>query len=96
MQKDWIVVYRTGELHRAEMAKQMLQQNGIEAVIMNQKDSSYLIGNIEVFVQAENETSRITAIKEFRNLSNFLQRTFTGGLFGVLVYGSLFAGSLLF
>ncbi len=29
-------------------------------------------------------------------MSNFLQRTFTGGLFGVLVYGSLFAGSFAF
>ena len=29
-------------------------------------------------------------------MSNFLQRTFTGGLFGVLVYGSLFAGRFAF
>ncbi len=29
-------------------------------------------------------------------MSNFLQRTFTGGLFGILVYGSLFAGKYSF
>jgi CDP-diglyceride synthetase len=29
-------------------------------------------------------------------LSNFLKRTLTGGLFGILVFGSLFAGSIYF
>ena len=48
------------------MAKQMIQQNGIEAVIMNQKDSSYLIGNIEVFVQAENETFALQILKNLK------------------------------
>ncbi len=66
MQKDWIVVYRTVELHRAEMAKQMIQQNGIEAVIVNQKDSSYLIGNIEVFVKAANETFALQILKNLK------------------------------
>ena len=66
MQKDWIVVYRTGELHQAEMVKQIIQQNGIEAVIMNQKDSSYLIGNIEVFVKAENETAALQLLKNLQ------------------------------
>ncbi len=63
MQNDWIVVYRTGELHRAEMAKQIIQQNGIEAVIMNQKDSSHLIGNIELFVKAENKAFALQLLK---------------------------------
>ena len=67
MQKDWIVIYRTGELHQAEMVKQIIQQNGIDAVIMNKKDSSYIIfGDIEVLVKPENETAALQLLKNMQ------------------------------
>ena len=67
MQNDWIVVYRTGELHQAEMVKQIIQQNGIDAVIMNKKDSSYIIfGDIEVLVKPENETAALQLLKNLQ------------------------------
>jgi ATP-dependent DNA ligase len=67
MQKDWIVIYRTGELHQAEMVKQIIQQNGIEGVIMNKKDSSYIIfGDIEVLVKPENEIAALQLLKNLQ------------------------------
>ncbi len=60
-----MVVYRTGDLHRAEMARQMIEVQGIKAVVLNQKDSSYLFGVIKVLVMDENRTTAKKLLKEF-------------------------------
>jgi hypothetical protein len=52
MDEDWKVVYTSNELHLAELARLMLQDNGIASVIMNKQDSTYpLIGHIELMVE---------------------------------------------
>ncbi len=51
---DWVSVYSFGKQHEAEMAVECLIDNGIEAVIMNKKDSAYLFGDIEVYAKQEN------------------------------------------
>ena len=67
MEKDWIKIYRTGDLYRAELAKKVIEENGIDAVIMNQKDSSYLtFGEIEVLVKPEDEEKAKKLIKELK------------------------------
>jgi hypothetical protein len=54
MEKEWAVVFETDQLYRAEIALQVLQEEGVEAVIMNEKDSSYIvIGDIKVLVRNE-------------------------------------------
>lgn len=51
---DWITIFETDQLYQAEMIKGMLSDNSIEAVILNQKDSSYQIfGTIKVMVPEE-------------------------------------------
>lgn len=51
---DWIAIFETDQLYQAEMIKGMLTDGGIEAVILNQKDSSYQIfGTIKVMVPEE-------------------------------------------
>lgn len=51
---DWIAIFETDQLYQAEMIKGMLSDGGIEAVILNQKDSSYQIfGTIKVMVPEE-------------------------------------------
>lgn len=68
MENDWVKVYKTTDLYRAEMAKQILEGEGIEAVVMNQKDSTYLIfGEIELFVKSENESSAMQLLKDLEN-----------------------------
>ena len=44
---DWVVIFETGQLYRAELVKSLLNDNNVEAVILNQKDSSFKIGPIE-------------------------------------------------
>lgn len=54
MEKDWICIFTTQKSYVAEMAKSILDQHDIEAVIINKQDSSYLvIGEQEIFVKAE-------------------------------------------
>jgi len=50
MEKGWSLVYRAGDEYQANILKGMLEENGIDSVIINQKDSSYLVGNPLLYV----------------------------------------------
>jgi len=43
MDDSWIKVFSTSLPWQAEMAKQVLEENGIEAVVINQQDSSFFL-----------------------------------------------------
>ncbi|GAB3256540.1 hypothetical protein GCM10027347_18410 [Larkinella harenae] len=53
MSDQWEKVLVTPAIHRAELAKVLLAEHAINAVVVNKKDSNYLLGNCEVYVQAE-------------------------------------------
>ena len=68
MEDNWKSVYSTDKPWEAEIAKQVLFDNGIEAVIINKRDSSYLnFGDVEVFVTKDNA---IPSIELLKNLGN--------------------------
>lgn len=51
MEKDWVKVYSSSQLHTAELLRHLLYENGIESVIFNQQDSIYVsIGEIYLMV----------------------------------------------
>ena len=53
MNENWIKAYQSTQMIRAEIARELLEQNGIAAVIVNKKDSSYpVFGMCEVHVLA--------------------------------------------
>ncbi|MBP9180956.1 MAG: DUF2007 domain-containing protein, partial [Bacteroidia bacterium] len=53
MEQDWTRIYSTRNPVEAEMAKSLLNENGIEAVELNKRDSCYgNFGNIEVYCHA--------------------------------------------
>ena len=55
MEGDWAVVLQSSNLQKAELAKSLLRDEGIEAIVLNQQDRSYpLIGDIKVLVKGEN------------------------------------------
>lgn len=54
MSEEWVNIYYTGNLVDAELVKQALENSGIKAYLLNKKDSNYLFGNVEVYVQREN------------------------------------------
>jgi hypothetical protein len=66
MDQDWKVVFTVKELHLSEMAKQMLNDNNIEVIIMNKVDSAYpSIGHIEVMVKGDDKEKAEQLLKEF-------------------------------
>jgi hypothetical protein len=54
MEEGWKKIYSTDKPYQAEMAVELLDENGIIGIVINKKDSSYLaFGNVEVFVKEE-------------------------------------------
>ncbi|GAA4513410.1 MULTISPECIES: putative signal transducing protein [Sphingobacterium] len=56
MENGWVKIRTYTKAYEAEIVKQMLEENGIAAVILNKQDSSYLFGKIELYVKQEEET----------------------------------------
>jgi hypothetical protein len=52
---NWACAYSTTQLYLAHIVKDLLEDNGFDAVILNQQDSAYInIGQIEVLVHPDN------------------------------------------
>lgn len=62
MEKDWILLYSAGKPFQAEIIKEMLEENGIPAIVINKQDSSYLIGEAEIFVHESNREKAVQLI----------------------------------
>ncbi|MFC2136862.1 DUF2007 domain-containing protein [Bacteroidota bacterium] len=64
MEKDWKLIFSTDEPYQAELIKQMLENNKINAVVMNKQDSSYqTFGITEVYVNLNDESKALQLIK---------------------------------
>lgn len=50
MEKGWIKIQTYTDAIRGEIDKQMLDKNGIPAVLLNKQDSSFMFGKIDLFV----------------------------------------------
>lgn len=48
--KKWFKLYATTNSAEASIIKGMLEENNIPAFVMNKPDSSYLIGEVEIYV----------------------------------------------
>jgi hypothetical protein len=47
----WVSVYSTSLLHNAELLKHVLNEQNVDAVVLNQQDSFYpVIGDVQLFV----------------------------------------------
>jgi len=62
MSSDWVKIYESSDLYKAEIFKGGLEAEGIEAITMNKKDSAYLFGRIELYVRPENVIKAIRLI----------------------------------
>ncbi|HCY46066.1 MAG TPA: hypothetical protein DHU89_05235 [Flavobacteriales bacterium] len=55
MDKEWIKVYSDTFEPKVEMLRIQLQNDGIAALVLNQKDSAHVhIGEVELFVKRDN------------------------------------------
>ena len=67
MENDWQQVYSAKSAIDAEMVRGMLENVGIDAVVMNKQDSSYLFGDVEVYVSKEQAEKAADIIKNVDN-----------------------------
>jgi len=51
MDSSWVKIYISTQAHKVEIVKSVLEDNNIKSVILNKKDSSYLFGEIELYVK---------------------------------------------
>ncbi|MGB3074756.1 MAG: DUF2007 domain-containing protein, partial [Chitinophagales bacterium] len=59
-QEEWVKVYESPMLHQATIAQSILKEHHIEAVILNQQDSSYItIGEISAYVALKDSIAAI-------------------------------------
>jgi hypothetical protein len=55
MEHDWVIVRTVKNEFEAELIRGMLQENDIDSVIINQRDSSYTVfGDISIYVHKDN------------------------------------------
>ncbi|MBN1253309.1 MAG: DUF2007 domain-containing protein [Bacteroidales bacterium] len=67
--KDWIKIQSFERIHQAELRKDILEKNGIPSVIINEKDSLFLLGEIELYVKKNDEAKAKELIDEFSGLT---------------------------
>ena len=48
--ESWYKIYTTESYAEANIIKGMLEENNIKAIVLNKQDSSYLFGEIELYV----------------------------------------------
>lgn len=65
MEKDWICVLQTEQTYQAEIARELLDNEGIDCVIMNEHDSTFpSIGEVEVWVHQDYKQQAQDILKE--------------------------------
>jgi hypothetical protein len=51
MERDWIKIYTSSNLHKASIVEAVLKDHEIDVVQLNKQDSSYLnFGEIELYI----------------------------------------------
>ena len=66
MEKDWILLSRFGKLYIAEMLKELLHSNNIEAVVIDKIEKAYGAGGfVEVYVNKNDKDAANKFLKEF-------------------------------
>lgn len=64
-------ILSTNNPNKAEITKQMLEENNINVVLLNKQDSSYnMFGTIELFVTENQEEDATALLKEIENERN--------------------------
>lgn len=62
---EFTKIYAFNKQYVVEMLKAYLADNNIESFILNQQDSAYLFGDIELYVRKEDEEKAKELVKIF-------------------------------
>lgn len=65
--ENWIKIFSSDQVYLVEITKSILQDEDIDAVIINKKDSSYLFGECELYVKKENVLVALNLISKIES-----------------------------
>lgn len=51
MEANWVKIHVAESAFKAELIIGMLEQNSIQAVVLNKQDSAYLLGQVEIYAR---------------------------------------------
>lgn len=64
MEKDWKLIYTVNQAYQAELIRQILEEQGITAVVRNNRDSSYLsFGSFEIYCSGKDADAAAEIVK---------------------------------
>ncbi len=67
MEKGWVEVYMTAHEYKASIAKELLENEGIKAVVLNQRDTAYqAFGEISIFVDEKDAEKAALLLKNLK------------------------------
>ncbi len=65
MEKDWVCVFHTEKSFQAEIAKEILENEEIDCVVLNELDSNFpSIGDYELWVHRDFENKATELLKD--------------------------------
>jgi hypothetical protein len=64
MEKEWVKVFEAPDELKIDLARQLLANIEIDSVVINKKDRSYGIGDIEIYVHRDNVIRAKQQLKE--------------------------------
>ncbi len=50
MEDGWILIYQADEEYKAEVIRQLLENNNLHPVLLDQKDDGFRIGEVRIYV----------------------------------------------
>jgi predicted Fe-Mo cluster-binding NifX family protein len=68
MEKGWKEIYITAHEYKAEMAKEILENEGIKVVVLNQQDTAYkTFGEYCLYVSEADEERAVELLKDLKH-----------------------------
>jgi hypothetical protein len=65
MEKDWVCVLRTEQNFKAEMAREILENEEISCVVLDEHDSAFpTVGEVEVWVHQDYQSKATELLNE--------------------------------
>ncbi len=65
MEKDWVCIFQTEQDFQAEIAREILENEEINCVVLNERDSNFpSIGDVEIWVHESVEKKAKELLKD--------------------------------
>ena len=65
MEKDWVCIFRTEQSFQAEIAREILENEEINCVVLNEHDSTFpSIGDVEIWVHKDFQVNATELLKD--------------------------------